>query len=392
MRSLPTAPPALERGTTARARRFGVRRPRAPSRARERTHCPRRSGAADGHHPPRRDPVEHLPRRRRAGEARRLRHRALGEPLHAEHLRRRAGPQGQVRVPGAGAGRWRAVRPARGSLRNGGRPHRDGPRPPAVRRERSARRASRDPRLPHRSAPKRACLASARPLRGARACTRSSPGEPLPDGGVALRGARAARLQPRSFARRARRARALGAIGAFRRPDAGRPRKWREAPGVGGRTRSRRRGRTLGARGRRARGGERRRRGLGPSDGRVRPDSIVRHDGGGRPLRPVAFCAPRRGNRDGRGRPGRSRGVHGPRAGPARFDHRAGSLPPGADGRHDEPHGGRRRPGLRRLRLGVGARDGARERHRVGGDRCPLRRGADRVPKGAGQRHRILRS
>ena len=87
-----------------------------------------------------------------------------------------------------------------------------------------------------------------------------------------------------------------------------------------------------------------------PNDRRVHRHRFLRRDGGRRAPRSVDVRAPGRGHRHGTGRARRQGRLHGPRAGAHRGHRGARALPPGAH-RDDEPAAGRRLARLRRRRL-----------------------------------------
>ena len=275
--------------------------------------------------------------------------------------------QGQVRVPGARAGRRRAVRPARRPLLARRRARRDAARQAALRGERAARRAPRHPRLPHRP-----------PARGARrSCPRGlfevleralarDPGAALPDG-------------RRAVARRWRRSTRTPAAA---RSELGALVRWvQSAPSTdadAGRARERRQD----SRGRRRRATPTSRRSTRSArPGEYAPiPSHVRHAGRRRSSGPGRSRAWSR--RIATGQVGRGDQVDymGRGLGADRVDRGARALPAGADGDDDQPRGRRGRAGLRGRRVDARARDRARcassSREATG---RALRRGADRV-------------
>ncbi len=374
LRSLPAA--ASNDG--ARAQDPGERGdvPRAPGARGARQRALRaRAGnrAADGHRSSGRHAVEHLPVGRRAREARGLRHRAVVEPRH-HALGRERDAQGQVRVPRAGAGGGRGLRPPRGPFRRGRRAQRDPPRQGALRRQRSARGAPGHPRLPHRAAARSAQCASQGALRGARARPRTRPGQALRDGGGALGGAGALRPEPAHLEERAVCPRALGAHGAVDRVD-----------DLGERERRAPQGRAGGGRGPGGAGGHpaARRPRFRARHRRVRADPFARRHAGRREDGTVDVRAPRRGHRHGRGRSRRHGRLHGARPQAHRGDRRSRALPAPADG-DDEPPRQRRLARLRGRRVDRRPRQGAPSRRGDRGDGRALRRGPHRVAPRAG--------
>ena len=291
--------------------------------------------------------------------------------------------QGQVRVPGAGAGRRRAVRPARRSLRDRGGADRDAPRPAAVRRQRAARRAPRHPRLPHRPLARRARLACPR------GSSRCSSVRSRATRRIASRGGRVlARPSHRSTRTRrgAKRAAARSSAGcsrrrrpsrckpsataapscARRRRGASRPRRRKASPGT--RTPTRRRARQAPVAPPPARKrGERRAATIGARRGRRRRDRrldrarastcrfLFVSTAAGERFGPWPFARLVEAIATGEVAAADRVDFMGREPGAARLDRRARALPPRAHGHDDQPHGGRRRARLRRRRVSTAA-------------------------------------
>ena len=366
-------------------------------RALESVHARARRGrAADGDHPPGRDAVEHLPVGRRTGEARRLRHRALGEPLDADatpagrcsressrtsrRSRSRASPStsaptssrrrwssprcssGARSSPGAGSSRCCSRSATAASTRSATR----GPRCPpgssrcssarsrAIRRTASRRRRAFSEALaPFDSNPAAARAELGALVRWVQSAPSAEQMQAVRDSGAKLRAAASARAMPPTTPR-----------------VAADPRR-RSRPAA----RRRRRGRRFRA-----------------TTGEYAPiPSFVTTAAGDR-LGPWPFA--RLVEAIATGDVGRGDLVEFMGREPAplgSIDELARFLP-ALTAATTNRMAGVGVPGLRRQRVAGGARDGAGERHRVRGDRRPLRRGPDRVAARARARHRVLGS